>query len=54
MSRLDQYLGYGAGCLLRDESSVLPMTAQLRHRRGGEQRCRPERRCTRPTLTNAA
>lgn len=33
----------GAGCLLRDESSALPMTAKLRLRRGGERRCRPER-----------
>lgn len=43
-----------AGCLLRDESSALSMTAQLRHGRGGEKRCRPQRRCSCPTLTNAA
>ena len=43
-----------AGCLLRDESSALPMTVKLKHRRGWETHCRPEQRCTCSTLTNAA
>ena len=41
-----------ACCLLRHESSALPMTAKLRLRRGGEQRRRPERRCQLFTVTN--